>query len=120
MDVNTGEVLALVSMPAYDPNEFSKGIKSGYYAELLKNQRSPLMNKAIAGQYPPGSTFKMMTGLAGLKAGTFHAESRVFCNGTFYLGSEALHLLEGRRAWLGKHGGSAGAFLRRVLLYLRA
>ncbi len=88
MDVNTGEVLALVSMPAYDPNEFSKGIKSGYYAELLKNQRSPLMNKAIAGQYPPGSTFKMMTGLAGLKAGTFHAESRVFCNGTFYLGAK--------------------------------
>ena len=86
MDVNTGEVLALVSMPAYDPNEFSKGIKSGYYAELLHNQRSPLMNKAIAGQYPPGSTFKMMTGLAGLKSGHFHAESRVFCNGTFMLG----------------------------------
>ena len=88
MDVNTGEVLALVSMPAYDPNEFSKGIKSGYYSELLHNQRSPLMNKAIAGQYPPGSTFKMMTGLAGLKSGHFHAESRVFCNGTFMLGSK--------------------------------
>ena len=88
MDVNTGEILALVSMPAYDPNEFSKGIKSGYYAELLHNQRSPLMNKAIAGQYPPGSTFKMMTGLAGLKSGHFHAESRVFCNGTFYLGAK--------------------------------
>ncbi len=88
MDVHTGEVLALVSMPAFDPNEFSKGIKSGYYSELLHNPRSPLMNKAIAGQYPPGSTFKMMTGLAGLKSGHFHADTRVFCNGTFYLGAK--------------------------------
>ena len=87
MDVNTGEVLALVSMPAFDPNEFSKGIKAGYYNELRNNKRAPLMNKAIAGQYPPGSTFKMMTGLAGLKSGKFTANSHVFCNGTFYLGA---------------------------------
>ncbi|MDX2095766.1 MAG: penicillin-binding protein 2 [Alphaproteobacteria bacterium] len=87
MDVNTGEVLALVSMPAFDPNEFSKGIKSGYYGDLRANKRAPLLNKAIAGQYPPGSTFKMMTGLAGLKSGKFNAHSHVHCNGTFYLGN---------------------------------
>lgn len=55
MDVNSGEVLALVSMPAFDPNEFSKGIKAGYYKELRDNKRAPLMNKAIAGQYPPAA-----------------------------------------------------------------
>ncbi len=87
MDVHTGEVLALVSMPAFDPNEFSKGIKAGYYKELNENKRAPLMNKAIAGQYPPGSTFKMMTGLAGLKSGKFTKDSHIHCNGTFYLGN---------------------------------
>ena len=87
MDVNTGEVLALVSMPAFDPNEFSKGIKSGYYAQLRENKRSPLLNKAIAGQYPPGSTFKMITGLAGLKSGKFTDKTHIHCGGTFYLGN---------------------------------
>ena len=87
MDVHNGEVQALVSMPAFDPNEFSKGIKYDYYNELKANKRAPLMNKAIAGQYPPGSTFKMMTGLAGLKSGKFTANSHVYCNGTFYLGN---------------------------------
>ena len=87
MDVNTGEVLALVSMPAFDPNEFSKGIKSGYYAQLRENKRAPLLNKAIAGQYPPGSTFKMITGLAGLKSGKFTDKTHIHCNGTFYLGN---------------------------------
>lgn len=87
MDVHSGDILALVSMPAFDPNEFSKGIKSGYYKELNENKRAPLMNKAIAGQYPPGSTFKMITGLAGLKSGKFNENSRIHCSGTFHLGN---------------------------------
>lgn len=87
MDVRTGEVLALVSVPAFDPNEFSKGIKTEYYEALKANKRVPLMNKAIAGQYPPGSTFKMVTGLAGLHSGKFNAHSHIHCNGTFYLGN---------------------------------
>ncbi len=87
MDVDTGEIMALASMPAFDPNEFSKGIKSDYYKALNENKKAPLMNKAIAGQYPPGSTFKMITGLAGLKSGKFNANSHVYCNGTFYLGN---------------------------------
>lgn len=87
MDVHTGEVLALVSMPAFDPNEFSKGIKTDYWKALNANIRSPLLNKAIAGQYPPGSTWKMITGLAGLKSGKFSADSHVHCSGTFYLGN---------------------------------
>ena len=87
LDVESGEVLALVSVPSYDPNEFSKGITSNYWKALNDNKKAPLLNKAIAGQYPPGSTYKMITGLAGLKSGKFTAESRVHCNGTFYLGS---------------------------------
>ncbi len=87
MDVKTGEVLALVSMPAFDPNEFSKGIKYDYYEALKANKKVPLMNKAIAGQYPPGSTFKMLTGLAGLHSGKFKADTHVTCNGVFYLGN---------------------------------
>lgn len=87
MDVTNGEVLALSSMPSYDPNEFSKGIKADYYRALNENKRAPLMNKAIAGQYPPGSTFKMITGLAGLKSGKFTKDSHVHCSGTFWLGN---------------------------------
>ncbi|MES2984204.1 MAG: penicillin-binding protein 2 [Pseudomonadota bacterium] len=87
MKVHTGEVMALVSVPSYDPNEFSKGIRADYYNALKANKKAPLMNKAIAGQYPPGSTFKMVTGLAGLKSGKYTANSRVYCNGTFYLGN---------------------------------
>jgi penicillin-binding protein 2 len=87
MNVHTGEILALVSVPSYDPNEFSKGIKSDYYAQLRANKKAPLMNKAISGQYPPGSTYKMMTALAGLKSGKYHAHSRIQCNGVYYLGN---------------------------------
>ncbi len=97
MDVNNGEILALASMPAFDPNEFSKGITTSYWKELNENKKVPLMNKAIAGQYPPGSTFKMVTGLAGLKSGKFTEHSHIHCSGTFYLGNHPF------RCW--KEGG---------------
>lgn len=87
MNVHNGEVLALASMPSYDPNEFSKGIKQKYWDQLNAHEKVPLMNKAIAGQYPPGSTFKMITGLAGLRSGKFSAERRVSCPGYYYLGN---------------------------------
>jgi penicillin-binding protein 2 len=87
MNVHSGEVLALVSMPSYDPNEFSKGIKQKYWDKLNADEKVPLLNKAIAGQYPPGSVFKMMTGLAGLKSGAFTPEKHVYCPGYFMLGN---------------------------------
>ncbi len=89
MNVHTGEVLALVSVPAFDPNEFSKGIKHNYYESLKANKKAPLMNKAISGQYPPGSTFKMIMALAGLKSGKFKESSRIYCPGSFRLGSHS-------------------------------
>lgn len=87
MHVHTGEILALVSVPGFDPNEFSKGISQRYWNELMANEKNPLLNKAIAGQYPPGSTFKMLVGLAGLKAGVINASTRIHCPGHFYLGN---------------------------------
>lgn len=87
MNVRNGDVLALASMPAYDPNVFSKGISSKYWKELQDNPRVPMMNKAIAGQYPPGSTFKLAMALAALDSNVVSPEHRVFCNGTFMLGN---------------------------------
>jgi penicillin-binding protein 2 len=87
MNVHTGDVVALVSMPAFDPNEFSKGIKEGYWKALNANERVPLMNKAITGQYPPGSTFKMLVGLAALREGKMNERTTVHCPGHFFLGN---------------------------------
>ncbi len=87
MNVHNGDVLALVSVPGYDPNSFSKGITPKYWGELQANPRNPLLNKAIQGQYPPGSTFKLSMGLAALENKVINQESRVFCNGSFMLGN---------------------------------
>lgn len=86
LDVNTGDVLTLMSTPAFDPNQFSKGISSKYWKELNENKKIPLMNKAAAGQYPPGSTFKMVVGLAALEKGVVSLNERIFCPGYFMLG----------------------------------
>ncbi len=86
MDVHTGDILALVSMPAFQPDIFSKGITTDYWKELSTNSKGPLLNKAISGQYPPGSTFKMIVGLAGLAAGVIAPFTPVHCPGHFYLG----------------------------------
>jgi penicillin-binding protein 2 len=87
LDLLTGGVLALVSTPGYDPNLFSRGIPLKVWQELNANDHKPLINKAIAGIYPPGSTFKMMTGLAALEQGVASAETGVYCPGHFYLGN---------------------------------
>lgn len=87
MNVHNGNVLALTSVPGYDPNSFSKGITPKYWGELQANPRNPLLNKAIQGQYPPGSTFKLSMGLAALSAKVVSQDEHIFCNGSFYLGN---------------------------------
>lgn len=87
MDAHYGEVLTLVSMPAFDPNTFSVGISNEYWKELNANEKNPLLNKAITGLYPPGSTFKMMVGLAGLKSGAITPNTQFFCPGHYFLGN---------------------------------
>ncbi len=66
MDVYSGDMLAMVSVPSFDPNAFNEGVSREYWRALMANTRAPLTNKVIAGQYAPGSTFKMMVALAAL------------------------------------------------------
>ena len=91
LDVNNGDVLALASSPSYDPNAFTKGISTAAWNELLRNPYKPLVSKAIAGQYPPGSTFKMMVALAALEGGVATPEHRVTCIGKITLGDRDFH-----------------------------
>lgn len=91
LDVHTGEVLAFVSAPSFDPNMMTKGLSTKDWKALVDNERNPLSNKAISGQYSPGSTFKMIVALAALEAGVITPESRFFCSGQMFLGSHAFH-----------------------------
>lgn len=90
MDVWTGDVLTLVSMPAFDPNSFSDGISHKEWNALTSDDHNPLINKTIQGLYPPGSTFKPITALAALDAGILPTET-VHCSGRYMLGSHAFH-----------------------------
>jgi penicillin-binding protein 2 len=91
LNVNTGEILAFVSTPAYDPNVLSQGISTTEWKELSTNERHPLINKALSGLYSPGSTFKMITALAALEAGVISAQTRSFCAGKMMLGNHTFH-----------------------------
>ncbi|MGD9537152.1 MAG: penicillin-binding protein 2 [Alphaproteobacteria bacterium] len=91
IDVVTGEVLALASVPAYDPNVFTRGITSAEWQQLVENPRAPLANKACAGQYPPGSTFKVVVALAALEGNHMGPNERVFCSGKMRLGNATFH-----------------------------
>lgn len=99
MDIHNGDVLALVSTPGFDPNAFARGLTQNEWQDLLNNPLGPLNNKAISGQYPPGSTFKMITALAGLESGTITPATHVPCAGSVTLGDTKFH------CWLrGGHG----------------
>ena len=79
VDPRTGEVLALVSLPGYDTNLFTHGISKADFSRLLNDSDRPLLNRAIAGQYAPGSTFKMVTATAGLQEGKINANTLLGC-----------------------------------------
>jgi penicillin-binding protein 2 len=91
MDVHSGEVLAMTSVPAFDPNPFTTGISARDWDDLLRNERTPLVNKAVAGQYAPGSTFKPVVALAALAAGATTPEQRVVCEGHLDFGDSRFH-----------------------------
>jgi len=90
MDVIDGDILALVSTPGYDPNNFVLGLSQKQWVELRDNERKPLNNKAVAGTYPPGSTFKMMTMLAALEDGMNPLDGH-FCGGSIWFGNREFH-----------------------------
>ena len=89
-DCLTGEMLCMVSMPAYDPNSFSDGISHLEWKMLSADDHVPLMNKVTQGLYPPGSTVKPMNGLALLEAGV-DPDERVFCGGALRVGTGVFH-----------------------------
>ena len=85
IDPNNGDILAFVSQPTYDPNAFVNGIEFGDYAALRENNKQPLFNRALRGQYPPGSTIKPFVGLAGLEEGVTNRHSSTYCPGFYSL-----------------------------------
>jgi penicillin-binding protein 2 len=86
LDPRTGEVLALVSRPAFDPNDFAKGISHDEWAQLIGDPDHPLLNRAIQAQLAPGSVYKVLMATAALEAGTVDTGTRYYCPGsaTFY------------------------------------
>lgn len=101
LDVVTGDVIAMVSTPGFDPSTFARGITQTEWRDLLDNPERPLHNKAIAGVYPPGSTYKMVTALAALEAKVIDPWTRLPCPGFLELGNIKFH------CWLkGGHGST--------------
>lgn len=101
IDVETGDLLAIASAPSFDPNLFVRGISSKDYGELRDHPYKPLFNKAVQGLYPPGSTFKMMTGLAALRAGVIGPGERVYCPGFMAFGGRRFHCWKrGGHGWM--------------------
>tara|TARA_R110002073_G_scaffold148275_1_gene301302 strand:+ start:8086 stop:9978 length:1893 start_codon:yes stop_codon:yes gene_type:complete len=91
MDIHNGDVLASVSTPAYDPNDFNVGLSQATWNGLIENPYKPLVNKTIAGQYPPGSTFKMIVAAAAVDSGLINPNQKVHCTGKITLGNHDFH-----------------------------
>ncbi|MGH1398252.1 MAG: penicillin-binding protein 2 [Alphaproteobacteria bacterium] len=91
MDAHTGAIYSLASHPAFDPNDFTTGMSVATWEELLANPAHPLTNKAIAGQYPPASTFKMITAIAGMQSGRITPNKTVYCSGHYEYGRDRFH-----------------------------
>lgn len=86
MKVQTGEVIAMASNPSFDPNKFASGISPENWNALVDDEWHPLQNRSIHGQYPPGSTYKIVTALAGLEEGVIKPDTSIYCPGHFKLG----------------------------------
>ena len=77
---STGEILMMVSSPTYDPDQMVGRERSKHYAEMVRNKRRPMFNRAVRAKYPPGSTFKLVQGLIGLQEGVLKPSDRHICN----------------------------------------
>jgi penicillin-binding protein 2 len=104
LDAWTGDILAMASMPGYDPSAFATGLSQQLWDEYRTNLRNPLVPKAISGQYAPGSTFKPIVAMAALATGAMTPETRVSCNGQYDFGDVVFH------CW--KKGGHGSMNLR--------
>src|SRR5690606_40605539 len=101
LDPNNGDVLALVSLPGFDPSLFGRGITTREYRALADDIDRPLVNRAIMGTYPAGSTVKPVLGMAGLAYGKVTPDQRKYCPGEFRVPGSSRRAREGRG---GVHG----------------
>jgi len=108
LNPSNGEVFALASSPSYNPNLFIKGFDEKTWQDIVSSRDSPLQNRALTGQYPPGSVFKIVVALAALEEGIISPEEEIYCNGTFSLGNQTY------RCW--KKYGHGRANLHRALV----
>ncbi len=107
MDITNGEILAFVSNPEFDPALFTGRMSPKQWQTYLGDMRNPLENKALKGQYPPGSTFKIVTALAGLEEGLIDANTTVTCKGSYTVGTNVF------KCWNKKGHGTVN--LRKAL-----
>ncbi len=107
MEVETGRLLAAVSTPTIHLEDFIGGISQKNWQALLDNPRNPLLNKAVQGVYPPGSTYKIVTALAGLAEGVIDLNTTFYCPGHYYFGRRVY------RCW--KHSGHGSVDIRRAI-----
>jgi len=98
IDPATGGVLAIVSKPSYDPDLFVDGISHANYSALVGDLRKPLFNRALQGQYPPGSTVKPVMALAGLETGSIDSQQKVWCPGYITLPGSDHHYRDWKRS----------------------
>jgi len=91
MDIYNGDIVSLISSPAYDPNAFVHGIDQAYWKSLINNDRKPLINKAVSGLYPPGSTIKTLVALSALENKIIRPLDTVRCKGKIELFGEKFH-----------------------------
>ena len=106
LDCNNGEVLAMASNPSFDPSLFDSGVSQAQWTEWSQNKRTPLLSRATAGLYAPGSTFKMAVAMAALEAGSITPNDTFNCPGYFDLGNARFHCWrKGGHGTLNLHGG---------------
>ena len=94
LDIETGDIISMVSTPSFDPNVFRQDDGDEYINNLRQDIAKPFMNKAIEGLYPPGSTFKIVVALAGLESGAITATEKIFCPGYWDYGDRRYHCWE--------------------------
>lgn len=109
INVHTGAIQAMVSLPSFDPNQFVNGIQKGDWNRLLQDPLSPLQNKAIASIYSPGSTFKMVVMLAALESKKITTETSIDCPGSFVYGGHRFY------CWRHKDGGHGKMTISKAL-----
>ena len=108
LNPQSGEILAMVSEPGYDPNVYQGGLTEEMYRSLVANPFKPFLDKTTGGVYMPGSTYKAVVALAGLEEGIINANTSFFCPGHYTLGGQTYHCWE--------HGGHGNVNLRRALM----